>query len=112
LASDEQLERLWAPYRVELERDHVSLSELLRHVIRDLPDGTSFEEARATTLAILHGVAERDEAEFGLFRPKTFEWIRWPGSPDELIAKVEADWRVYGFDKVPLPGEILYLNKP
>jgi hypothetical protein len=111
LASDELLERIWAPNRFELKRDYVSLSELARRVQDVLPDDPPFEEVRAVTLQVLRGVAERNEAEFGLFRPKTFEWERWPGSPDELVAKVDADWRAYG-DKIPRPGEILYLNQP
>lgn len=113
--SREELERLWAPYRVELERDVVSLSELLRHVIGELPGDAPFEEARAVTLAILRGVAERGEAEFGLYRRRSaavHDWAPWSGARDELMAKVEADWREYGFDRIPLPGEIVYLRRP
>jgi hypothetical protein len=29
-----------------------------------------------------------------------------------LVAKVEVDWRAYGFDEVPLPCGIVYLGKP
>ncbi len=110
MAAEDLLERIWAPNRVELKRDCVSLSELARGVQDELPDGTPFEEVRAVTLQVLRYVAERDEAEFGMFRPKTFAWGRWPGTPDQLIAKVDADWRAFG-DRIPNPGEVLYLNR-
>lgn len=92
-----ELEALWAPYRHELARDYVSLSELIRRVRRERPD----LDERATTLEVLDYAIERGDAETGMFEDGKFV-------AREIDAA--AEWDRLG--REPNVGEVLWLNAP
>ncbi|MEY2425948.1 MAG: hypothetical protein QOI61_1520 [Actinomycetota bacterium] len=104
----ERFEQIWAPYRHELRRDYVSLSELVRHV-RWIDPGLDDRGARETTLEVVRNALTRGDAEAGQFVDGAF--TAWVLAPDEVVRRAAAEWDELG-DRVPNPGEILWLNEP
>jgi hypothetical protein len=109
LPASEQLERIWSPYRHELTRDHVGLWALIGAVKDAEPEGTA-EDVRSMTMEVLRYALERSDAVAGHFDGKTYAFVPWEGSADDVIARAEREWDVLG--REPNIGEVLALMPP
>src|SRR4051794_40271768 len=78
----ERLAQIWEPYRHELRRDFVALSELVRRVRRVDPE-LDGREVRETTLEVLRYALVRGEAEAGRFEDGDF--VAFDQQPDEVV---------------------------
>jgi hypothetical protein len=99
------VEQLWEPYREELRRDFISLSELVRRVARMHPD-LGDADVRRATFDVLRYVLEREEAEAGQFDGGTF--APWDQPPGVVVRRAAEAWDALG--RTPNVGEILWLQ--
>jgi hypothetical protein len=104
----ERLEQLWKPYRRELRRDFVALSELVRRIHRADPD-LDGRKVREATLELLRYALVRGDAEAGQFEDGDF--AAWGQPPDEVVRRAAAAWDELG-GREPNVGEILWLREP
>jgi hypothetical protein len=109
-SAPEHLENLWRPYRKELERDYVSLSELVRHVQRVHPELRA-GETRDLTLRLLDYALRRKEAQAGQFTPEDSAFVVWHEPPEAIVERVTREWNALG-DPVPNVGLIMWLRSP
>lgn len=110
--TEDDLEAIWAPYRVELQRDIVSLSELYRSVKRVRP-GIDWADARAATLDVVEYALNRDEAEAGQFvPPHAIRFEKWRMGPQHVRARIDREWNALGAGSEPHVGQIVWLRRP
>jgi len=89
----ERLEEIWQPYRHELRRDYVALSELIRRVRRVDPE-LDDRQVRETTLEVLRCALVRGEAEAGQFEEG--EFVPWGEPPGEVVRRAAVEWDELG----------------
>ena len=105
----DQLEHIWRPYRQELRRDYVSLSELVRRTRRVHPN-LSDDELRHALLQLLGYVLRRREAQAGQFAQGR-EFVGWEQTPEEILERIEREWQALG-PSDPAVGAIMWLREP
>jgi len=107
--ASEHLEQIWSPFRHELTRDHVGLWILIRAVKDAEPDATA-RDVRGVTMEVLRYALEQGDAIAGHFDGKTYAFVPWEGSADDVIARAEHAWDALG--REPNIGEVLALMPP
>ena len=104
---DDQLEELWRPSREELERDYVSLWELVGRV-RRIEGDVGDDAVRTTVLALIARALDRSEVQAGTHpRGKAGLEHVWRAPTAEIITRIRDEWIALGRD--PMPGEIVWL---
>ncbi len=99
------VELLWERYRVELRRDFIALSELVRRVARVHPD-LGEADVRRATFDVLRFALEREEAEAGQFEDGVF--VPWDQPPGVVARRAADAWDALG--RTPNVGDILWLQ--
>jgi hypothetical protein len=102
-------ERIWPPFRHELQRDWVSISELGGRVARVAPE-LDADARREVVLQVLQVVLERREADIGQFAAGGGPLVLWSGGPHGRVDRVRLGWSELGRD--PNPGELAWLQQP
>ena len=95
----------------EARGDVVGLWAVLWQVRHGMPLLTA-EEAKRTTLAIVHEALEEGVVAGGFVRrdEHTAEFVPWRSLPDEAVARIEREWNALGRD--PRLGEVAWFVDP
>ena len=84
------IERTWASLSPELERDYVSLSEIVRAMGKRFPvQGAHLRDA---VLALILYALESGEALAGQFEPHQPHFVVWTGAADQVVERIAFEW--------------------
>ena len=92
----------------ELQRDHMALWHIAKEIRHRMPSATD-NEIRATAMEVIRRLLLDPSVQISTFDiPDSRYDGPWPGSRDDILARLEREWLSLGRD--PGPGEIGYIN--
>ena len=91
------IETAISEFRNEADRDFISLCLIAGDVEYDLAL-VDQQEIRDKSLQIVRGLMDRDvyPGDYTLESLKTVGFMFWPGTPDELVKRIETEWIALG----------------
>jgi hypothetical protein len=103
-------QQVWSPLKRELERDYLSLEEIIRRTRRVHPSLNAAETHLLVMEVIGHAVRS-GEAQACQYDRSQDRYIVWEQPADEILTRIDREWRELGVE-VPRAGEVVWLCRP